>query len=103
MSRETKFTKGEWLADGTTVYFLDWDGQSYEGRGATYREQLTNRFCALFQGSAKRIPPDELEANAVLAAASPSMYAALEYARNLIGPDEIIDAALSRARSGGAQ
>jgi len=36
-------------------------------------------------------------ANAHLIAAAPDTLGALKYARNLIGPDEVIDAAIARA------
>jgi len=43
-------------------------------------------------------PRDTHEACAHLIAAAPDLYHALQYARNLIGPDEILDAALAKAR-----
>lgn len=71
------FTPGPWLLDGTCVYFLDWDGESYEGRGKDYRRQLSNRFWCSVQGTPRRIPEAELIANARLIAAAPELYEAL--------------------------
>lgn len=62
--RVGEHTPTPWILDGVTVYYLDWDGVSYEGRGKDYRQQLTNRFWFSLQGSPKRIPKEELEANA---------------------------------------
>lgn len=42
----------------------------------------------------------EKRANIHLVAAAPTVFAALKYARNLIGPDEIIDAAITAALGG---
>lgn len=61
-----EYTPTPWIVDGTSVYYLDWDGSSYEGKGKYYRQQLTNRFWFSVQGSSKRISKEELEANAAL-------------------------------------
>jgi hypothetical protein len=46
---------------------------------------------------------DEDYANACIIAAAPDMLAALRYARNLTGPDEIIDAAIAKAEGRSAE
>jgi hypothetical protein len=64
----SKFTPGEWLVDGATVYAL----QDCVWLGLPTKE---NRFSANVQGKA---PEEELIANAHLIAAAPDMYEALE-------------------------
>jgi hypothetical protein len=63
----SEHTPTPWLREDTTIYFLDWDGESYEGKGATYRQMLTNRFSCGFQGHDRRISREELLANAEFA------------------------------------
>lgn len=73
-----QFTPGSWSVDGTTVYSLEWDGQSYEGKGNEYRQRLTNRWSASLQGLEKRISRDELVAAARLIAAAPDLHGSLD-------------------------
>jgi hypothetical protein len=47
-----------------------------------------------------KISHDTAKANGRLIASAPTLFSALEYARNLIGPDEVIDTALALAVEG---
>lgn len=71
-------TPTPWIVEGTSVYYLDWDGVSYEGRGKDYQKQLTNRFWLSVQGQERRIPKEELEANAAFIVKAVNSYAANE-------------------------
>jgi len=71
----SKFTPGEWLVDGATVYAL----QDCVWLGLPTKE---NRFSANVQGKA---PEEELIANAHLIAAAPDMYEALDTLVAVVG------------------
>jgi L-ascorbate metabolism protein UlaG (beta-lactamase superfamily) len=98
VSGETKWTKGPWTTDGTTVYALGRDGY--------------NRFWANVQKQRRDVTFEEIEANAALMARAPDLYAALERLRAevitnpavVLWPESMRDAltdavaALARAR-----
>jgi hypothetical protein len=93
VSGETKWTKGPWTTDGTTVYALGRDGY--------------NRFWANVQKQRRDVTFEEIEANAALMARAPDLYAALERllaTSALMEPREYTEAAsaaraaLARAR-----
>lgn len=81
MADQVKYTKGEWVREGRTVYALEVDK---DRRG---REYLRNRFAAGFSGGPDT-PESEVEANAQLATAAPDLLEALrEFAAEAWDPD----------------
>lgn len=79
---EAKHTPGPWLYHGHTIYFLDWDGRSYENG----RQQLSNRWTCQMHGQTQvggtgfspRCTEEELSANVRLVAAAPDLLAELK-------------------------
>lgn len=76
---ENKHTPGPWFVAGQDA--ASGAGYVMTGGGTYVAKPLIN-----------------VAANAHLIAAAPELMEALQYARNLMGPDEIIDAILSKAR-----
>jgi hypothetical protein len=80
---------GAWGDDYPALRFIETDGLSGTAVEA-YMEQIT--YGEIDDATAK--------ANGRLIASAPSLFAALQYARNLVGPDEVVDAALALAING---
>lgn len=87
---DTPWTKGPW----TIVRYGDGDSLVVHAADSEWR------ICFMATPGSSPGAMERIEADAHAIAAMPELAAALQYARNLIGPDEIIDAALSKARGG---
>lgn len=79
---ETKHTKGEWFAEGRTLYSLHTIRGEYDHTG---EPRKINRFYAGFYPDyANGVTLEEVEANVKLCAAAPDMLSALIELHNVV-------------------
>ena len=82
----TPWTPGPWYIDGANF------------RGVDSRSVIATSIIGRYSVAYQHLSGLEQESNTRLIAAAPEMAEALRYARNLIGPDAIIDALLARIK-----